>query len=60
MAVKKNATEAAEAAEKGKTVNNTTNDKKTDSGADSEATGGGNGDACIYRTATARRTSENE
>ena len=41
MTVKKNATEAAEAAEKGKTVNNTTNDKKTDSGADSEATGGG-------------------
>lgn len=40
MAVKKNATEAAGAAEKGKTVNNTTNDKKTDSGANNEATGG--------------------
>ena len=38
MAVKKNATEAAEAAEKEKTVNNTTKDGKTDSGANNEAT----------------------
>ena len=40
MAVKKNATEAAEAAEKEKTVNNTTKDGKTDSGANNEATEG--------------------
>ena len=40
MAVKKNATEAAEAAEKEKAVNNTTKDGKTDSGANKEATGG--------------------
>ena len=38
MAVKKNATEAAEAAEKEKTVNNTTKDGKADSGANNEAT----------------------
>lgn len=40
MAVKKNATEAAEAAEKEKTVNNTTKDGKADSGANNEATEG--------------------
>lgn len=41
MAVKKNDTEAAEAAEKKKAVNNnTTKDGKTDSGANKEATGG--------------------
>lgn len=40
MAVKKNATEAAEAAEREKAVNNTTKGKETDSGADNEATGG--------------------
>ena len=40
MAVKKNATEAAEAAKKEKTVNTTTEEKKADSGADNEATGG--------------------
>ena len=40
MAVKKNATEAAGAAEKGKTVNNTMKDGKTDSGANNEATEG--------------------
>ncbi|MEY8517184.1 hypothetical protein AALC25_09700 [Lachnospiraceae bacterium 29-84] len=40
MAVKKNAIEAAEAAEKEKTVNNTTKEKETDSGADNKATGG--------------------
>ena len=39
MAVKKNATEAAEAAEKEKT-NNTTKDGKADSGANNEATEG--------------------
>lgn len=40
MAVKKNATEAAEAAKKEKAVNTTTEGKKADSGADNEATGG--------------------
>ena len=40
MAVKKNATEAVEAAEKEKTVNNTTKDGKADSGANNEATEG--------------------
>ena len=40
MAVKKNATEAAEAAEKEKTVNNTAKGKEADSGADKEAAGG--------------------
>lgn len=40
MAVKKNDTEAAEAAEKKKAVNNTTKDGKIDSGANKEATGG--------------------
>ena len=40
MAVKKNATEAAEAAEKEKAVNNTTKGKEADSGADSAATEG--------------------
>ena len=40
MAVKKNATEAAEAAEKEKAVNNTTRDEKADSVANNEATGG--------------------
>ena len=40
MAVKKNATEAAGTAEKEKTVNTTTEEKKADSGADNEATGG--------------------
>lgn len=40
MAVKKNATEAAEAAEKEKTANNTTKGKEADSGANNEATEG--------------------
>ena len=40
MAVKKNATEAAEAAKKEKAVNTTPEEKKADSGADNEATGG--------------------
>lgn len=40
MAVKKNATEAAETVEKEKTVNNTIKGKEADSGADNEATGG--------------------
>ena len=40
MAVKKNATAAVEAAEKEKTVNNTTKDGKADSGANNEATEG--------------------
>lgn len=40
MAVKKNATEAAEMEGKEKTVNNTMKDGKTDSGANNEATEG--------------------
>ena len=40
MAVKKNATEAAEVEGKEKTVNNTMKDGKTDSGANNEATEG--------------------
>lgn len=40
MAVKKNATEAAEAAEEKKTVNNTTKEGKAESGANNEATEG--------------------
>ena len=40
MAVKKNATEAAEVAEEKKTVNNTTKEGKADSGANNEATEG--------------------
>ena len=40
MAVKKNATEAAGAEKKGKTVNTTPEEKKADSGADNEATEG--------------------